>query len=438
MNSFFGTDGIRAKVGDEPFTVETLLSIGYALGAWAIQRYGPTPTLLLAHDTRISCSLVKSVIKSGLFLHPIAVHDAQVLTSPAVLALMRKQQQFDAAIMISASHNPYHDNGIKIIDATTGKLTAADEKALSELIIAPKEFNYAALGTQYVMDNAIQEYQSIIKHHFDASLLAGKKIILDCAHGAASGIAPEIFSTLGAQVITLFDHPNGININKQCGALHTQALQKAVVDHQADMGFAFDGDGDRVMAVNMYGQLKNGDDILALLLSHPLYKKTKMVVGTVMTNQGFEVYLKERSIELLRTPVGDKYIAEQLAARKLLIGGEPSGHIILNDYLPTGDGIFTALRVAQAIIHSGNWEMNTFTKFPQIIINIPVKNRRDLSESPLRDIIEHTTNQLHNGRLLVRYSGTEPLLRIMIEDDDCDHAQTLGRLLSQTLQKEIS
>jgi phosphoglucosamine mutase len=438
MSSYFGTDGIRAHVGNEPFTVQSLISIGFALGIWAVARYGPTPKLLLAHDTRISCSLVKSLIKSGLFLHPVAVHDAQILTSPALLALMRKDTSFDAAIMISASHNPYHDNGIKIIDATTGKLTAFDEDQITQLINSPKEFSYTSLGADRILHDAQEMYQKIIFSYFEPHMLAGKKIVLDCANGAASSLAPALFGSLGAHVISLFDNPNGININKQCGALHTQTLQKAVVDYQADLGFAFDGDGDRLMAVNMYGQLKNGDDILALLLDHPLYQTTKTMVGTIMTNQGFEVYLKNRNIELLRTPVGDKYIAEQLTALSLLIGGEPSGHIILHDYLPTGDGIFTALRMAQALIHSNNWEMNTFTKFPQIIINIPVKNRRDLSQSPLKDIIEHTSNQLHNGRLLVRYSGTEPLLRIMIEDDDCDHAQTLGRLLSQTLQKEIS
>ncbi len=438
MISIFGTDGIRGAMGSEPFVMSSLLNIGNALALWALDRYGPTPTLLLAHDTRASCALVKSILKSALFTHPITVHDAGVLPSPALLALMRKHTFFDAAIIISASHNPYHDNGIKIIDAASGKLNLYDEQLISSLLAQEKDFHYTSLGCEKIMADAQDQYQRIIIDHFPADLMRGKKVVLDCAHGATSSIAPTIFQQLGATVITLFNNPNGMNINKQCGALHTQALQKAVIDEHADIGFAFDGDGDRVIAVNMYGQLKNGDDLLALLLDHHLYQSTKTMVGTVMTNQGFELHLRKHGIGLVRTAVGDKYIAEHLNQHNLLLGGEPSGHIILNDYLPTGDGIFTALRVIQTLIRTHNWEMSTFVKFPQIIINIPVKNKKDLALPPLSDIIETTLKQLHNGRLLVRYSGTEPLLRIMIEDDDCDHAQTLGTLLSQTLQKEIS
>jgi phosphoglucosamine mutase len=438
MKSIFGTDGIRGAVGSEPFIVSSLLKIGNALGMWALERYGPTPTLLLAHDTRASCALVKSILKSALFTHSITVYDAGVLPSPALLALMRKNIFFDAAIMISASHNPYHDNGIKIIDAGSGKLNAYDEQLISSFIEQDNDFHYISLGNEKIMTDALEHYQTIIVDHFPALFMAGKKVVLDCAHGATGAIAPAIFQALGARVITLFNNPNGVNINKHCGALHTQALQKAVIDEHADIGFAFDGDGDRVIAVNMYGQIKNGDDLLALLLEHDLYKAAHTIVGTVMTNQGFELYLRNRSINLVRTSVGDKHIAEHLNQHNLLLGGEPSGHIILNDYLPTGDGIFTALRVMQTLMNNENWQMNTFVKFPQIIINIPVKYKKDLAIPPLSDIIETTLKQLHNGRLLVRYSGTEPLLRIMIEDDDCDHAQTLGTLLSQTLQKEIS
>ncbi len=438
MKSIFGTDGIRGAVGSEPFIVPSLLKIGNALGMWALERYGPTPTLLLAHDTRASCALVKSILKSALFTHSITVYDAGVLPSPALLALMRKHIFFDAAIMISASHNPYHDNGIKIIDAGSGKLNEYDEQLISSFIMQENDFHYVSLGSEKMMIDALEQYQSIIVDHFPPLFMAGKKIVLDCAHGATGALAPAIFQKLGAQVITLFNNPNGVNINKQCGALHTQALQKAVIDEHADIGFAFDGDGDRVIAVNMYGQIKNGDDLLAILLEHNLYKAAHTIVGTVMTNQGFELYLRNRNINLVRTAVGDKYIAEHLNQHNLLLGGEPSGHIILNDYLPTGDGIFTALRVMQTLMNNDNWQMSTFVKFPQIIINIPVKYKKDLALPPLSDIIETTLKQLHNGRLLVRYSGTEPLLRIMIEDDDCDHAQTVGTLLSQTLQKEIS
>jgi len=437
MISLFGTDGIRGKVGSEPFIMDSLLSIGHAIGKWAIERYGATPNIILAHDTRASCSLVKSLIKSGLFVHPITVHDAGILPSPALLALMKKNILFDVGIIISASHNPYYDNGIKIVD-TTGKITAYDEERISYLIEQKKEITYCTLGTEKTIFNAAHLYQEFVLQHFPVNMLSGKKIVLDCAHGATADIACSIFKVLGAQVIPLFNNPNGVNINKQCGALYPQTVQEAIVDQNADIGFAFDGDGDRVIAVNRYGQLKNGDDILALLLDHPIYKQMNTVVGTVMTNQGLQMHLEQQTKTLIRTAVGDKYIAEQLAARSLLIGGEPSGHIILQDYLPTGDGIFTALRICQTICMNGNWDLTTFKKFPQININIPVKLKKDLNESPLREIIEDSTKKLHNGRLLVRYSGTEPLLRIMIEDDDCDHAQMIGTFLSETLQQEIS
>lgn len=438
MSSFFGTDGIRGPVGKPPFNYEELFRLSYAIGRWALERFGARPTVLIAQDTRQSCAWMNAVIKSGLLLHPITLYDANVLPSPALLALMKNKPQFDAAIMISASHNLYTDNGIKIIDALNGKITAQDEERISFLASENLPIAYDSYGSTESFDQADSIYQHEIKKMLPDLALAGKKIVLDCAHGATFALAPALFSFFGATVIPLAVNPNGININKQCGAVYPQMLVNAVIDHQADLGFAFDGDGDRVVAVNASGHVKNGDDILAILLRNPIYEKTTTVVGTVMSNQGFEIYLAERGIKLLRTQVGDKYIAEQLAAHQLLIGGEPSGHIILNDYLPTGDGIFTALRICQTLMETGNWQLETFTKFPQIIINIPVHHKKDLASWPLRDMIDDTAHQLHKGRIIVRYSGTEPLLRIMIEDDDCDHARMLGTLLSQRLEKEIS
>ena len=278
-----------------------------------------------------------------------------------------------------------------------------------------------------------KDYVVRIISYFDSHLLKGKKIVLDCANGATSYVAPAIFNALGAHTIILNDQPNGTNINNQCGALHPQHLQQAVIEHAADIGFAFDGDGDRVIAVNNRGEIKDGDDLLALLSLHPEYSKYHTVVGTIMANQGLEDYLQSKGKLLLRTKVGDKYIAQEIEAYKLMVGGEQSGHIILNDYLPTGDGIFAALRTCHAISITNNWAMKTFTKYPQILVNLNVSSKKDLSTSPLSDIIEATKTKIGSGRILVRYSGTEPVLRIMAEAQDHKTAQDAVNSLCQQL-----
>lgn len=439
IHTIFGTDGIRGPVGSQPFTVPSLIRLGQAIACWSQQKYGRNASLLLAHDTRISCSLIKAALKSGLLTYPVQLHDAQILTSPAVFQLIQHQAIYDCGIIISASHNPYQDNGIKLIDAAHGKLAAHDEQSISTLFTDEQSsITYSTLGTDIVLHNAQDTYCSTIIRYFKPNFLQAKKIVLDCAHGAAYQLAPQIFQELGADIIVLNNQPNGININKNAGALYPQALQKAVVDHQADAGFAFDGDADRVIAVNRYGQLKNGDDILALLLEHPLYQATPIIVGTTMTNQGFEVHLNNRNKKLIRTNVGDKYIAEKMLEQNLILGGEQSGHIITRDYLNTGDGIFIALRILEAMQLSHNSDMVTFTKFPQIIINLPITIKKDLQSPTIADIISMGTAQLTAGRLVVRYSGTEPLLRIMIEDIDYDHAQTIGTQLSKRLQQELN
>lgn len=437
-DNIFGTDGIRKPFGQEPFTIPSLFLLGQAIAQWAQTHYRPNPSILLAHDTRLSCAVVKSALKSGLLLYPLELVDAQVLPSPAVGTLLQKTQKFDCGIIISASHNPYQDNGIKIIDPLNGKLSIIDEQQISSYFLKKiSGTDYTSLGIENSV-NFETEYCASIKKYFPFDFLKNRKIVLDCAHGATYALAPQIFKSFGAEVITLFDKPNGLNINKQCGSLYPETLQKVVVEKKADMGFAFDGDGDRVIAVNRFGQIKNGDDILTLLLAHPLYNDTDSVVGTIMTNQGFEVFLQQSQRTLIRTPVGDRHVAQVLKTKNLLLGGEASGHIIVRDYLPSGDGIFTALRTVEAIALSNNWDMQTFKKFPQIHTTIPVNNKKDLNQSPFSEIIAASTKQLQQGRLVIRYSGTEPILRIMVEDDDCDHAQFICSTLSKQLQKQLN
>ncbi len=439
QQNIFGTDGVRKRIGTDPLTIESLPRLGMAIAHWAREKIGRSPIILLGHDTRQSCSWVKSALQTGLLAQQAQVHDAYVLPTPALCALVKATEKFDFGIVISASHNHWHDNGIKIIDRELGKLSLADELKISELFNNfEHSIAYHSLGQFHTYTQAQEAYKAILRSFFPQDFLVGKKIVLDCAHGATSLIAAEIFQEFGAQAIMLNDQPNGININEQCGALHPQTLQKAVLENAADAGFAFDGDGDRVIAVSKNGEIKDGDDILALLLDHPLYAPASLIVGTVMTNQGFDAYLHKKNKLLVRASVGDKFVSERMEQEKTILGGEQSGHIILRDYLNTGDGVFTALRILQTLMISNNWEMHTFTKFPQVLINIPVGIKKDLTLPALAHIIQQHETLLPQGRLLVRYSGTEPVLRILIEDSDATTAQTIGIQLSEQLSIQLS
>ena len=442
-NNLFGTDGIRRKVGDHPLSLESMIILGRAIARWAQIKYNDKPTMLIGHDTRESCDFLKAALKTGLLLHSVNIYDAQVLPTPAVFNIIHREAKFDCGIVISASHNPYQDNGIKIIDAENGKLSVDDEHAISQLFQEYKQkkqtYEYGSLGSDMSWNEAKEHYSNDVMNHFDRTLLQGHTVVLDCANGATSTVAPHIFEQLGAHVIAIHHCPTGVNINNKCGSLFPQDLQRMVLKHNADIGFAFDGDGDRITMVNKKGEIKDGDDILALLTtSHPLYKKDTAIVGTVMTNKGLELFLKQQHKTLIRTEVGDKFVAQALDQKQLLLGGEQSGHIIAHDYLNIGDGIFAALRVIQAIKETDNWDLITFKKYPQVTISVPIKEKRDLNSSPLAAIIASSKKQLKAGRLLVRYSGTECLLRVMVEEETYDDAYYLCTNLSQKLQKELS
>lgn len=436
--SLFGTDGIRKSVGDYPLTHDNLPRLGYAIAAWAQSKYKKkNPAILMACDTRASCDYIKASLQSGLLLLPIVIFDAGTLPTPATHLLL-KHGDFDCALIISASHNPYQDNGIKIIDKYGNKIAQTDELFISERAQQDSQsINYDSFGRLHIMTDAQKEYCARVQALFPENFLSNKKIVIDCANGATYTVAPAIFQLLGAQIITINNHPDGTNINNDCGSVHPQSLQKAVVTHQADAGFAFDGDGDRIIAVNRDGIVKDGDDILSLLIEHPIYGDCTAVVSTVMSNQGFEQALKAKNKSLIRTSVGDKYVCEQLVQNNLLLGGEPSGHIIMRDYLESSDGIVTALRIMEAIMHTNNYDMNTYKKFPQILINVPIKVKKDLNNREISNIIENYKQQLHAGRLLIRYSGTENLLRVMVEDDSYDHAQYIAQQLAQELAVQL-
>jgi len=440
--NIFGTDGIRGPVGIAPLDRDSIIKLGMVIGTWACNNYkqeSKNVSILLGHDTRESCSFVSAALQAGILLHPVTVHDAHIIPTPALSQQISVSRKYDVGIIISASHNPYLDNGIKIV-TRQGKLSLDDELAISQLFFDGHNdtYNYASLGITVPYHQLHDDYLATLANHFAPQFLSGIKIVLDYANGATYKIAQQLFHNFGATLISINDTPNGKNINDQCGALYLASLQHAVLANTADVGFAFDGDGDRVIAVNKHGQIKDGDDLLAILMQHHAYAAQTKIVGTLMTNQGFHAHVNAHGKQLARVNVGDKYIAHMLEKENLLIGGEQSGHIILRDYLNTGDGIFTALRTLEVLIATNNWDMHTFEKFPQILINTPIRIKKDLTTPFFAQMIAQHEAQLNGGRLLVRYSGTESLVRVMIEDLNLVTAQTVGAHLSAQLAKQLS
>jgi phosphoglucosamine mutase len=436
-NNLFGTDGIRTTVGIGPLTYIDIPHLGYAIACWATKKYGSPLRIVLAHDSRNSGEWMCASLMSGLMLKPITVEYARILPTPAVCNLLQQRIELDLGIVISASHNAYQDNGIKIIDRTTGKISQEDEETISSLYHQQLLPSYHTFGALRWYEDAAQDYIQDLQSMFPIDLLAHKKVLIDCAHGATSLVAPILFRALGAEVIAINQSPNGTNINDQCGALHVNRLQTIMLKEQADIGFAFDGDGDRVMAITKQGTVKNGDDMLALLTNHPTYQQEKTIVGTIMSNHALDLFLRIQKKQLVRTPVGDKYIADYLQQHNILLGGEQSGHIILNDYLPTADSIVTALRIMEIITQTDNWDLDTFIHYPQVLVNVPIGQKKSLQAPSIAAIIADYETQLHTGRLVVRYSGTENLLRVMVEDQEQQTAQRISSALALTLQKEL-
>lgn len=431
--NLFGTDGIRNHVGVYPFTQEGLIRLGRAIACWSLETTG-TLQFMIATDTRYSASWVKAALTVGLTEQPSVITDLGVLPTPAAFSLVTQQKLPTIGIIISASHNPAEDNGIKLI-SSHGKLTLADEKRISALMNQPEATMYNGVTHQTSGDAA---YMSFVVKRFPPRFLEGIRIVLDCANGATYRLAPEIFRACGAQTIVIHAQPDGHNINKNCGAVHPESLQEAVVQHKAMVGFAFDGDGDRVMAVTSSGVVKDGDDILALLSTHPAYKDDSTIVSTIMANQGFEAFLAAQGKKLIRTSVGDRHVLQAMSDQNALLGGEPSGHAIIRDLTTTGDGIIVALRIVETMLLTDNLNLTTFTKYPQILINVPIEIKRDLDTPPLSDRIAAAQNQLDTGRIVVRYSGTESIVRIMAEDVDSERMKRVASQLADELKVLLS
>ena len=436
---YFGTDGIRGRVGDLPITPEFVMRLGYAAGRVLTEAGSSAtkPTVLIGKDTRISGYMLEAALEAGFAAAGVDVMLAGPMPTPAI-AYLTRALRLSAGVVISASHNPYQDNGIKFFSALGTKLPDAVESAIEAALDVPMQcVSSEKLGKAKRLDDARGRYIEFCKSTFPNELdLRGLKIVVDCAHGAAYHIAPDVFHELGAEVVAIGDKPNGVNINDGVGATAPEALSAAVRAHQADLGIALDGDADRLQMVDAAGRIYNGDEMLYLMAKHRVAQgAVQGVVGTLMTNMAVEVAFKRMGIGFARAKVGDRYVLEVLQERGWLLGGEGSGHMLFLDKHTTGDGIISALQVLAALKSSGQTLaqcLDDIGLYPQTLINVKVAAGFDWQQNPAM-IAEKAKVEVElgdNGRVLIRASGTEPLIRVMVEAKSAATAEAMARRIA--------
>jgi len=441
---YFGTDGIRGRVGVWPINAEFILKLGWAVGVvLARQGYGK---VLIGKDTRISGYMFESVLEAGLSAAGVDTHLLGPMPTPAIAYLTRTLRA-QAGIVISASHNPFYDNGIKFFSAQGNKLPDELEIAIEEQIEKPMTtVDSAQLGKAVRIGDAPGRYIEFCKSTAASDItLNGLKLVVDCANGAAYHIAPNVFRELGAEVIEIGVEPNGLNINLDCGATHPEVLRQHVLNEKADLGVALDGDGDRVILVDHLGNMLDGDELLYIIVKHrqELNQLKGGVVGTVMSNFGLEHALRQLNIDFVRVAVGDRHIMAELANRQWHLGGEPSGHIICSDAITTGDGIITALQVLSVMRHT-NQQLAVLRlglhKYPQALVNVKVTENSDPIHKPrIMDALQDIEKSLgQTGRVLLRRSGTEPLVRVMVEGENESHVNQLANHLAAIVKEELA
>jgi phosphoglucosamine mutase len=437
---YFGTDGIRGTVGQSPITPDFILRLAHAVGR-VLKSTEAHPTVLIGKDTRISGYMLESALESGFNSAGVDVVLLGPVPTPAVAYLTRAQRA-SLGVVISASHNPFADNGIKFFSAQGNKLSDAWEATVEATLLEdPVWVDSAALGKTRRLDDAAGRYIEFCKSTFSNDLtLKGLKIVVDAAHGAAYQIAPKVFHELGAEVIAIGCAPDGLNINKDVGATHPAALVQAVKDHRADYGIALDGDADRLQYVDATGRLFNGDELLYLMVADRLARDEAVpgAVGTLMTNLAVELALTKRGVQFVRAKVGDRYVLEVLQDKGWLLGGEGSGHLLALDKHTTGDGLVSALQVLQACVGSGQTMaqlLACITLFPQTLINVRLAPGFDWQgHQPLWEATRAAEAELGDaGRVLIRASGTEPLVRVMVEARDAVQARQCAERIAATL-----
>jgi phosphoglucosamine mutase len=435
--TYFGTDGIRGTVGQSPITPDFMLRLGHAVGRVLRGRLGRA-TVLIGKDTRISGYMIESALEAGFASAGVDVLLSGPLPTPGV-AYLTRALRLDLGVVISASHNPYYDNGIKFFSARGEKLPDEWEQQVeAALEQAPSWVDSSELGKARRLDDARGRYVEFCKSTFGSDLsLKGLKIVVDAAHGAAYQIAPDVFHELGAEVIGIGCSPDGTNINAAVGATAPDALVRAVREHRADYGVALDGDADRLQLVDGSGRLYNGDELLYVMVADRVAQGQRVpgAVGTLMTNMAVEVALKARDIEFVRAKVGDRYVLEELSSRGWLLGGEGSGHLLALDKHTTGDGIVSALQVLQAVSRSGQSLAELLAPvrlFPQVLVNVRLKPGQDWKATAgLAELQAEVQRELDgHGRLLIRPSGTEPLVRVMVEARDAAQARACAERLA--------
>ncbi|NVK22528.1 MAG: phosphoglucosamine mutase [Kangiellaceae bacterium] len=440
---YFGTDGIRGKVGQFPITPEFVLKLGWAAGKVLARNNGAKRSkIVIGKDTRISGYMFESVLEAGLTAAGVDSFLVGPMPTPAIAYLTRTFRA-DAGIVISASHNAFHDNGIKFFSADGTKLPDEVELAIEEMLEQEMEtLPSEQLGKAFRIDDAAARYVEFCKASVPNNFsLKGMKIVLDCANGATYKIAPFVFKELGAEVISIFNNPDGLNINKNCGATHLGPLGKVVLGEEADLGIAFDGDGDRVMMVDHLGNQINGDQLILIIAKHlhQLGKLNGGVVGTLMTNMAVETTLQRMQIPFVRSKVGDRYVMEELKANQWNIGGESSGHVICLEHNSTGDGVVAALQVLKALKETERNLHQAVTEdelFPQVLINVRVDDAKmSLKSETLHKAVAQKEQELAGlGRVLIRASGTEPVIRVMVEAQKLDLAQQTAQQLANIIE----
>ena len=438
---YFGTDGIRGRVGEGNITPEFVLRLGWAVGR--VLAKAPGDKVLIGKDTRISGYMFESALEAGLVAAGVDVRLLGPMPTPAIAYLTRTMKA-DAGIVISASHNPFEDNGIKFFSANGCKLPDEVELEIEAQLEKPMEtVDSARLGKVSRINDAPGRYIEFCKRAMPIGCsLDGLTIVVDCAHGATYQVGPQTLRELDANIITMGTSPDGLNINKEVGSTAPQALQKRVLDEGADLGIAFDGDGDRVLFVDHRGEVVDGDELLFIIAQHEMLRNGAVsgVVGTLMSNMGFELALNELEIPFARAKVGDRYVKELMESRGWQLGGENSGHIICSDITSTGDGIIAALKVLHAVVDSGRSLADLksgMSKFPQIMENVRIKPGCEVMEhDDLKAAVALVEKELGSrGRVLLRPSGTEPVIRVMVEGECHDTVTRLCRGLSEKVQQ---
>ena len=440
MSNFFGTDGIRGEVGKAPITADFLLKVGWAVGS--VLRESGSASVIIGKDTRVSGYLFESALEAGFLSAGVNVGMLGPMPSPAI-AYLTQAFGATAGVVISASHNPYQDNGVKFFSSKGVKLSNDIQKAIEKKISMPMvSVDSAAIGKAKRYEQALGRYIEFCKSTFDKSTdLSHLKVVIDCANGATYHIAEDVFTELGASVTMINNSPDGYNINRECGATDTVHLQHEVVENGADLGIAFDGDGDRLIMVDHKGEKVDGDELVFIIAKAWKNRgklKSNIVVGTKMTNLGMRNALSDNGVSFIEADVGDRHVMDHLIKNKAILGGEGSGHIICLNKSMSGDGIIAALQVLEIVAKSGQslFDLKSaMTKYPQVLINIKTQNKIDLNDSKLVEVIETVESKLSaTGRVLVRKSGTEPLVRVMVECSNSALATESAKQISAAIQ----